>query len=103
MTTTKIGIECRFSEWDINDKSNLLFFNYEEHYNIALSFLKGCQQHWKESITRIIRNHSIVPEKRASQFHYLISRLSKVETIMEFNSTVRMIYTEFPNTKSWLE
>jgi len=73
------------------------FFSYDDHYQIAGSLLKGCQQHWKESITRIAKNSTVVPPNRQTYFRHLISLLSRVNKI-DFNSAIHTIVTEFPVT-----
>lgn len=78
------------------------FSSYDDHYQIAGSLLKGCQQHWKESITRIAKNSTVVPPNRQTYFRHLISLLSKVNKIEDFNAAVHTIVTEFPVTTTWL-
>ena len=104
MTTTATGVQCQISKWvDETEGNNFSFLSYDEHYNIGGSLLKGCRYHWKESVTKIAQNRNVISEDQQSEFHHLISMLSTVDTISEFNSTARLILTKYPNAKSWLE
>jgi hypothetical protein len=114
MTTTQKGLEYQFQYWNhegtsifelyLNKEgSGFTILSYDDHYRIAGSLLKGCQYHWKESVTRIAKNSAIVPMKQQSYFRHLTSELLKSDTLQDFNSTIHTIEKEFPNTNSWLE
>ena len=105
MAHTAVGIKCQLSNWtdDKQPDGEVLFSSYQENYDFGGSLLKGCEYHWHKSVNRIARNCNLIPDGQESEFRGLVAMLSTVSTMVEFNSTARLIYTEFPNVKHWLE
>ena len=73
-----------------------------EHHTVAWSLLKGCLQHWKESVSRISRNYRIVPPEKSAEFHGLIKMMYCAQTAEEFEQIKGLIMVNFPNTSDWL-
>ena len=93
MTATAVGVQCQISKWvDETEGNKFSFLSFDEHYHIGGSLLKGYQFHWKESVTKIAQNRNVISEDQQSEFHQLISMLSTVDTIVEFNSTTHLIF-----------
>ena len=69
---------------------------------MARGLLKGCQQHWKESVSRISRNHHIVSPEKETEFHDLITQMYGARTIQAFEDSRERIRAAFPHTSDWL-
>lgn len=69
----------------------------------AISLLKGCQEHFRQSVTRISRNHAIVNHESSAQFQSMALRLLKINERDEFDKVIESIQKNWPNTTSWLE
>ena len=70
---------------------------------MARGLLRGCRQHWRESVTRISNNHRIIPPDRKAEFRQLIDQLFGSICVQAFVETKEHIETEFPNTADWLK
>ena len=104
MTKTEIEIKCQLSGWvDEKQPDGQAFPFYEEHYDVGGSLLKGCEYHWDKSINRIARNRNVISKDQELEFRGYVMMLSTAQSMVEFNSTTRLISTEFPNVKLWLE
>src|SRR5436190_16320012 len=77
--------------------NHIRFYHMKHIVQLQQNLLQGCEQHWKESINRIIRNQNY----QVAQFRQFISKLFNIENLLEFNSTIREIVSTFPNTKNW--
>jgi hypothetical protein len=75
---------------------------FDELYATAGTLLKGCLQHWRESVNRIATSHAIIPPEQESQFRWLISMLYNADNMAVFNSTAEAIQSMFPSTTDWL-
>jgi hypothetical protein len=68
----------------------------------ALAFLKGCQEHYKQSITRIARNSAIVKHEDSTKFRSMTLKLLKIN-FEDFFEQVGEIQENWPNSTTWLE
>ncbi|THU96716.1 hypothetical protein K435DRAFT_636238, partial [Dendrothele bispora CBS 962.96] len=75
----------------------------EELKAAAMALLRGCEQHFRESTTRIAHITSIIPPEAASRFKKICRNLCEVEGEKEFQSLVALIQNEWPDTKAWLD
>jgi len=57
----------------------------------AKSLLKGCQEHFRQSVTRIARNHAIVNHESLAQFQSMALNLLKINEKSEFDKVVESI------------
>lgn len=71
--------------------------------NEAKALLKGCQEHFRQSITRISRNHAIIEHDSASQFQSAVLELLKINNEGEFYQKVKAIQDKWPKANSWIE
>jgi hypothetical protein len=71
--------------------------------NEAKSLLKGCQEHFRQSITRVSRNHAIIKHDSTSQFQSMVLGLLKIDNEKEFYQRVKIIQDNWPKANSWLE
>ena len=101
MTTTSYGNQLLMREWQLDTQYR--FPSPDEHRSVAGSLLKGCEQHWKESISRISRNRHVIPEGKTAQFRALINEMFNASTMDKFDSTIEKIKSIFPNTADWLD
>jgi len=100
MTDTDYGHRFQMREWALDPQYQ--FPSHEEHHSVARGLLRGCRQHWRESVTRISNNHHIIPPDRKSEFHNLINQLYSSFCVEEFEETMELIENAFPNTADWL-
>jgi hypothetical protein len=68
----------------------------------ALTFLKGCQEHYRQSVTRIARNNAIIKHEDSTKFQSMALKLLKID-IDGFFEQVENIQENWPNSISWLE
>ena len=59
--------------------------------NEAKSLLKGCQEHFRQSITRVSRNHAIIKHDSTSQFQSTVLGLLKIDNEENFYQQVKVI------------
>jgi hypothetical protein len=105
-TTTAVGKEILDDDcWLLSMNTGLPISrpSFDDLYSTAGALLKGCLQHWRESVNRIARNHVVIPHEEESHFCALISLLYNAHSITEFNSLVEKIRTGFPQTRGWLD
>jgi hypothetical protein len=69
----------------------------------AKSLLKGCQEHFRQSVTRIARNHAIINHDYSADFTSTAMKLLKVNEKEGFDSIVKSIQQNWPNANTWLE
>ncbi|KAG2206800.1 hypothetical protein INT47_007556 [Mucor saturninus] len=65
--------------------------------------LKGSYMHWKQSVQRVVSNHSLVPAEKSNQFVSLTYKLLKTTVEEVFVETAQSIIREFPNVRRWLQ
>ena len=100
------GMTCDFSDaLRIGFEQALqTFYGIKEEADLALErFYRFCQVHYKRSLTRVRRNHGIIPPAEENDFYNLGLRLLEVKTKPEFDEVIETIRNRFPNTKNWLE
>jgi len=68
----------------------------------ALTFLKGCQEHYKQSVTTIARNNAIVKHEDSTKFQSMALKLLKIK-FENFFEQVGEIQENWPNSITWLE
>ncbi|CAJ0628661.1 13803_t:CDS:2 [Entrophospora sp. SA101] len=85
----------RFIEAYIEHKSNLL-------KDEAKKFLKGCPQHFRQSVSRISRNHAIIDCTLSSNFTSMTLKLLTINN-KEFYNRVKSLQGKWPKANSWLE
>ena len=71
--------------------------------NEAKTLLKGCQEHFRQSITRVGRNHAIIEHGSTPQFQEAVLGLLKIGNKEEFHQRVKFIQDNWPKANSWLE
>jgi hypothetical protein len=62
--------------------------DHEELQIRAAKLLRGCVEHYRASITRIVRNKVVVPMGKGEDFCKNCTRLLKVKSEDEFNEIV---------------
>lgn len=68
----------------------------------AKTVIRGCQQHFRASVTRLKRNTAVVPPKRATRFQQAMHKLLDIEMYADFLAAARAIMKEYPGVKGWL-
>ncbi|CAJ0632045.1 4275_t:CDS:2 [Entrophospora sp. SA101] len=71
--------------------------------NEAKTLLKGCEEHFRQSITRISKNHAVVKHETSKKFESMALELLEIDEKEEFYKNVKIIQETWPNTTSWLE
>ena len=91
-------------------RTNLISFSKEvlDAHKISLeneakALLKGCQEHFRQSITRVSRNHAIIEHDSALQFQSTVLELLKINNEEEFYQQVKAIQDKWPKANSWIE
>ncbi|KFH62071.1 hypothetical protein MVEG_11710 [Podila verticillata NRRL 6337] len=80
------------------------FYSITEEADLALErFYRFCQVHYKRSLTRVHRNHGVIPAAEENDFYSLGLRLLEMKTKPEFDEVIETIHTQYPNTKKWTE
>jgi hypothetical protein len=69
----------------------------------AKSLLKGCHEHFRQSVTRIARNHAIINHDSSANFALNAMNLLKIDEKEEFDDSVKHIQQTWPNSNTWLE
>src|SRR2546423_14776614 len=104
------GFVEAFVDHKLQKTQNLTLFS-EEVLNIhrsslekeAKALLKGCQEHFRQSITRISRNHAIIEHDSASKFQLTTLGLLKIDNEEKFYQQVKVIQDNWPKAVTWLE
>ncbi|CAJ0628659.1 13802_t:CDS:2 [Entrophospora sp. SA101] len=68
----------------------------------AKKFLKGCPQHFRQSVSRISRNHAIIDCTLSSNFTSMTLKLLTINN-KEFYNRVKSLQGKWPKANSWLE
>lgn len=68
----------------------------------ALTFLKGCQEHYQQSVIRIARNNAIIKYEESAKFQSMAIKLLKTNA-EKFFEEVKEIQENWPNCVTWLE
>ncbi|KAL4256927.1 hypothetical protein AB1N83_010648 [Pleurotus pulmonarius] len=75
----------------------------QRFYNDALKVQVGCDVHFRNSVTRIKRNGSIIPANKAKDFQAHCETLISPSTNNDhFDQTVRDLQQGFPRARPWL-
>ncbi|CAH1768084.1 9562_t:CDS:2, partial [Entrophospora sp. SA101] len=69
----------------------------------AKSLLKGCQEHFQQSITRIARNHVIISHDSSANFVSTVMKLLDICEKEKFDDNVKLIKKNWPDSNTWLE
>ena len=96
-------VEHKLKKINLSSYSQVLLDSHKTHLeNEALNYLKGCQEHYQQSVTRIARNHEIVKHEDSAIFQSMALKLLKLD-IMEFFNKVEEIKKNWSNVVTWLE
>ncbi|KAJ3831325.1 hypothetical protein F5878DRAFT_520744, partial [Lentinula raphanica] len=74
----------------------------EELEDASTRLLRGCEEHFRASVTRIKKIHGVVPVGSEDQFEALALGLIKSKSHDDFYARVEVIQREFPLADSWL-
>ncbi|KAG0075563.1 hypothetical protein BGZ93_004171, partial [Podila epicladia] len=66
----------------------------ERHYRF-------CHVHFKRSLTRLRRNHAVVPASEEQEFYALGLRLMEASK-PKFDDLVQELLRQYPNCKNWV-
>jgi len=100
------GMTCDFSDAQRKGFENALrkLFAIPAEDDLYLErFFRFCQVHYKRSLTRVRRNHAIIPPAEEHEFYRLGILLLEVKTKPEFDEIVQEIFQRYPNIKNWME
>ena len=100
------GMTCDFSDaLRIGFEDALRnFYHIAAETNITLErFYRFCHVHYKRSLTRVRRNHGIIPAAEENEFYKLGLCLLEVETESKLEDVVQKILRQYPNSKNWIE
>jgi len=100
ITSTDYGHRLLMREWEFDHQYQ--FPSFEQHQAVARGLLKGCRQHWTESVTRISNNHHVIPPVKNMEFRKLINELFFAPTVESFRDVMESIQSTFLNTTDWL-
>jgi hypothetical protein len=93
-----INAYIRFSDTNTAD-----YRSRGERQAAAERLLKGCEQHYRASVTRVAKNHGVVPFEKEGDFRKLALRLLDKElTAAEYTATVSTIYSNYPRLEDWM-
>jgi hypothetical protein len=68
-----------------------------------LSCLRGCNEHFRQSVTRIKRNHRVIPTYDGVEFQCLaVDLLEDGTSEVQFEDNINKIISTWPLTKNWL-
>jgi hypothetical protein len=95
LTTTQFGLELMLDFWNTSKGREFHLPSFEEQYTIGGTLLKGCAQHWRQSVNRIATNRNVIPEDKESLFRHLVSKLVTADNVEIFNLTVLTIHSHF--------
>ena len=74
------------------------------HSNIdPVTLLRGCYYHYKQSVQRLISNHSIVPHGSDMEFLDLTNTMYNAKSEKTFERAVQQLRDDFPNCERWLK
>jgi|Laugresu1bdmlbdd_1035124.scaffolds.fasta_scaffold06602_1 hypothetical protein len=79
--------------------TNYVEYELEEKAN---ALVRGCEEHFRASITRIKRQHAVVPVHEKETFNKLAISLIYVNEEQEFNTIVAEILQRYPHCSNWL-
>lgn len=71
-------------------------------YSAAEVLLRGCEEHFHASVTRIKKIHGVVPVYSEKHFEELVLGLISAKDLDDFHARVEVIQHDFPLTNSWL-
>ncbi|KAH7875730.1 uncharacterized protein C8R40DRAFT_1250870 [Lentinula edodes] len=71
-------------------------------YSAAEVLLRGCEEHFRASVTRIKKIHGVVPVHSEKHFEELVLGLISAKDLDDFHARVEVIQRDFPLTNSWL-
>ena len=96
-------VEYKLEKFNTSSYSEALLNSHKTHLEEeAFTFLKGCQEHYRQSITRSARNHAIVKPEDSAKFQSMTLNLLKTD-ISEFFEQVELCKKNWPNAITWLE
>ncbi len=70
---------------------------------MTVCHLRGCQEHFRQSITRIKRNSAVIPMSEAGDFQRHALNLLQTNLKDEFTSIVIKITNTWKFTKNWID
>jgi hypothetical protein len=68
----------------------------------AKTLIRGCEEHYRQSVTRIKRNNGVVPINEKTDFEKNALCLINAESVTEFNTTVEYLLNKFPKCFNWI-
>ncbi|KAJ3884668.1 hypothetical protein GG344DRAFT_71155, partial [Lentinula edodes] len=74
----------------------------DELYRAAEVLLQGCEEHFRASVTRIKKIHSVVPVHSETHFEELALGLLSAKDLGDFYARAEFIQRNFPLSNSWL-
>ncbi|KAH9949621.1 hypothetical protein B0H21DRAFT_836748, partial [Amylocystis lapponica] len=74
-----------------------------ELYEAGGKLIKGCQQHFRSGVTRVMKIQSVIPRDRSTEFQKRAHALVDVTSITEFHERTRSLLKDFPGVRPWLE
>lgn len=89
-----------YAEFHLLQPGNTL--TYDQLYAKAETLLRGCEQHFRSTITRVKKMHGIVPFGNSDDFEQKTLALLHVRSMQEFRDRCTEIMREYPLTKPWL-
>ncbi|KAJ6543120.1 hypothetical protein B0H19DRAFT_1239236 [Mycena capillaripes] len=69
---------------------------------IAPTLLKGCEQHFRNQITRVKKISGVVDPSQTDVFENYAKRLLKCNSVEEFTSTANEFIGTFPKAETWI-
>lgn len=75
--------------------------NEDKLMDDSLTYLKGCEFHYKQGVQRVQKSGVISFEQR-DQFRQLAYSLLEITDADDFAATMDKIEKDFPNTKNWM-
>ncbi|KAJ3861183.1 hypothetical protein EV359DRAFT_66693 [Lentinula novae-zelandiae] len=74
----------------------------DELYRAAEVLLRGCEEHFRASVTRIKKIHGVVPVHSETHFEELALGLLSAKDLGDFHARAEVIQRDFPLSNSWL-
>eukprot|EP01137_Pigoraptor_chileana_P011972 Opistho-2@63672 len=69
----------------------------------AMGAIRGCEFHYKQSATRVSRNHNVVPFRCSEDFLVCTNELLEITNTDDYDATIQRILATYPLSKRWVD